>query len=227
MVKSTNNLVCRACHKHFVFEDRYIKHECKQLKREKELKSNQGQTALYFYQLWLRQSGRVPSSTDYFIMSKHFRTFVNFAIFVKKVQLPLPKTFIWWTIKKNFPPTMWMFDQVYTQYIEFIDNSIPPLKLVNNSIDTILKFTDACDVDSSEFFELIQPNELIHLIRLRKLSPWILLVSKKFSQKFSQMNNEQQAIIETLIPADVWGERKANHLSDLASIKKLVAELGL
>lgn len=223
----TTKYVCKYCHRNFVREHAYMDHECKQMKRENEIKSPNGQAAWHYYQTWMKHKKRMPPPASAFMTSKYFRTFINFAQFVKKVQLPLPDKFIWLMVKRDYPPTMWLNDEVYSQYLDFVDAKMPPIEQAKTSISTILDYADSHDIDVSAVFERINPNELIHLVRLRKLSPWLLLVSKKFAKMYVNLNEEQQTILETLIKPDVWAEKKEKHKQDIDMIKVYVGELGI
>lgn len=226
-MSSRSTYVCKFCHRNFVREQAYIDHECKQMKRDSELKSPIGQAAWTYYHSWMRQKNKAAPSTTAFKDSKYFRTFINFATFVQRVQLPLPDKFIWLMVKRDFPPTMWTSDAVYAIYLEFLDTKMPPIDQAKQSIKTLLDYTDRHEVEPSTFFETINPNELIQLIRLRKLSPWLLLLSKKFAQLFTSLNEEQQTIIETFIKPDVWAEKKVQCKNDIETIKIYIKELGI
>lgn len=219
--------VCKWCHKSFVREATYINHECTQMKKDKELATVDGQAAWQYYHTWMMKKKRMPPIPGSFVTSNLFRTFINFAKFAKKVQLPVPNTFITWTIKKDYPPTMWMLDEIYTQYLEVVDNDIPPLEQVQTSFKAIFDYADIHDIDASDVFDVINPNELIQLVRVRKLSPWLLLFSGRFKARFSGLSEEQRAILETLIKPDVWAQKKEQYKSDINTIKLWVSELGI
>lgn len=219
--------VCRACHKTFVREQAYLDHECKQLKRENELKTPEGQASWQYFHTWMRQKKRMPPSAASFLASKYFRTFMNFTQFTKKVQLPLPDKFIWLMVKRDFPPTMWTLDEVYSQYLEFLDTKMPPVEQAKASINTLFEYADSHDIDAEDVFDKINPNELIHLVRLRKLSPWLLLCSKKFCVMFANLGEEQQAILETLIKPEIWAAKRDQYPDDINQIKMYVNELGI
>lgn len=223
----TVKYICKWCHKSFVRESAYINHECLQMKRDKELSTLDGQSAWQYYNNWMIKKKRMPPAPGSFVASNLFRTFINFAKFVKKVQLPVPNTFIVWATKKDYPPAMWIMDDVYTQYIDFIDNDVSPIDQVKSSITTLFNCADNYGVDTSDVFNCIDPNELIHLIRIRKLSPWLLLSSRKFGMMFSNLNTEQQSILETMIKPDEWAEKRSAYSSELDTIKNYVRELGI
>lgn len=218
---------CSYCHKVYVREDAYMKHECARMKKIKELKTPNGQTAWHYYQTYMRGYNRMPPSGEAFLASKLFRTFVNFVVFSKKVNLIQPLTFIWFMKQKDYPPTMWATDEVYSQYLSFVDTKVPPIKQAEYSVTTIQDYADAHDIDCGDIFLTINPNELIHLVRTRRLSPWLLLSCKAFGKFFVTMNEEQQSILETLINPDEWGDKLQKHTMEVKTIKLFVEALGL
>lgn len=220
--------VCRYCHRVFVHEHRYLAHKCNLMKREEELKSPTGQAALHYYQLWMRTMKRMPPPAAAFGTSKFFRTFINFVAFSKAVDLPTPEKFIWFMVEKNFPPTIWTNDEVYTLYLDFLDHKTTPLEQVKVSMDTLFAYADKEQIDVSQVFTKLHPSDIIHMLRVRKVSPWLLLLSKKFKEMFvTKTNAEQKIIIETLIQPDRWMIKMSEHKKEVDRIKLLVQELGI
>lgn len=218
--------VCKYCHRTFVNEDRYLQHECKQMKREAEFKSPVGQAAWHYYQLWMRALNRMPPPGASFVTSKYFRTFINFTNFVRRVDLPNSDRFIKFMVEKQFSPTMWMSDDVYSMYIEYLDRKMSPIDQAKLSIDTLLNIADIRDVDVSGLFDVLDPSEVMHLIRVRKLSPWLLLHSNKFKQFFIHKTNpEQKTIMENLIRPSYWASKFEQYPEAKVQIKKCVEAL--
>jgi hypothetical protein len=223
-----SRFTCKHCHKVFVLEDRFFQHKCKQMKRVEEMQSPEGQAALNYYQLWMRAMKRQPPPATSFLTSKYFRTFINFTQFAKRVDLPRPDKFIWLMVQKGFTPTMWMNDDVYSIYIEFLDVTASPIEQTKLSIQTILSYCDKHEMDVSQVFVEMPIHEIIHLIHTRKLSPWLLLFSKTFKQALvSRANHEQQIIIENLIRPDYWIPQFEKNPEEVAKVKRLVAEMGI
>lgn len=205
-----------------------MQHECKQMKREAELKSPTGQTALHYYQLWMRNMKRMPPPAATFLASKYFRTFIEFVKFTKTVDLPMPEKFIWLMVQKSYTPTMWRNDDVYSMYIEFLDRKTSPVDQAKLSIKTLMDYTEKKGIDISEAFNAMTPPEVIHLLRVRRLSPWLLLFSKSFKNLFQNRTTpEQKIIIENLVRPEYWAEKKDDHPDSVAIIKTFVAEMGI
>lgn len=219
---------CKYCGRQFVREHHYLNHKCKEMKRDEELRTPSGQTALNYYQLWMRTMKRNPPSAAAFVTSRYYRTFMNFVEFSKKVDLPKPEKFVWLMVHKDYPPTIWTTDDAYTTYLEFLDRKTTPLEQASTSIETLLAIADRHDVEPSEVFSVLQVQELIHLLRTRRLSAWLLLFSKKFKHIFANDTTaEQRMIIENLIRPEYWGEKLEEHAEDVKTIKMLVAEMGI
>lgn len=219
---------CRACHKVFVIESRYLEHSCKQMKREEELQSPEGQAALNYYTLWFRHMKRMPPPASTFITSKFFRTFVNFVLFARKVSLPKPDKFIWLMVQKKFQPTMWMSDDVYVMYLEFVDRKLSPIDQAKISIDTLFGVVDKHEIELHDVFSVVKANDLIHMLRTRQLSPWLLLNSKAFKRMYvNDINPEQRILVDQLIRAEYWSSKFEEHEDAVKQIRVLTAEMGI
>ncbi|TFH09871.1 MAG: hypothetical protein E4H14_03640 [Candidatus Thorarchaeota archaeon] len=224
----TPRFTCQWCHHVFVREDRYLAHECKQMKRMAELKTPTGQAAWQFYQTWMKKQGRMPPPASSFLSSKYYRTFINFTKFAKNTNLPTPEKFIWLMLQKDYPPVLWCNDEVYTMYLEFLDYKTTPIEQVKLSIETLLIYADKHEVDIKESFEKLLPTEVIHMVRTRQLSPWLLLFCPSFKKMFKErVSPEQKIILEMLIRADHWSKQFETHADTIEKIKHYVQELRL
>lgn len=219
---------CKACHKVFVIESRFIQHQCKQMKREEEFKSPIGQTAWHYYTLWMRNMKRLPPPAGSFLTSKYFRTFINFTKFAKKVELPRVDKFIWLMVQKNYPPTIWMNDEVYAIFVEFLDRQTSGIDNATLSIQTLIAHCDKHEIQLAEIFSHISIQDVIHLLHVRKLSPWLLLFSKTFKTAYAERATpEQKIILENLIRPEYWPSRFEADPTSVATIKQLIKEMGI
>ena len=230
-MSDTPQFICNKCHRVYVREHAFMNHKCKQMKHEDEFKTIVGQSAWIYYQMWMKCKRR-PIDLDnpsIFLSSSFFTTFIKFTKFIQKTKLPVPDKFIWLMVKKDIPPKMWTRDDVYSMYMDFIDSAMDPLVQIQTSINTLFDKSDIHNVDVSNVFEKIPPNELLHLIRLRQLSPWLLLFSKSFGVVIkNKMSSEQRIILETLIRPEYWGEKIGKLSPDTKEkIKQCVSELGI
>lgn len=198
--------------------------------REERLRTSIGQAAWQFYQDWFRyQRKRVPDDRA-FLKSQYFESFIRFAEFVRNTSLPSPDIFVKLMIEKNYTPTMWLIDSVYAQYMEHLELRASPQVHAEITVETLMAIADAAECDVSEVFDVMTGSEVIELVRQRKLSPWVLLLSDKFKEfliNLHKKNREQYIVLESLIRYQHWMKRFEKRPDDVRYMKKIVAELGL
>lgn len=219
---------CQFCHSKFKTEDRYLKHRCKQMERDEEFRTLIGQSAWQYYQLWMKTYHRMVPSSESFLKSKYYRSFVKFSKQVKRLHIPDVKVFIELMKDKDINPTIWTNDQVYGLYLEYLDRRATPVKQAEITIKTLFSVADAAECEVDQVFSYIQPNEMIQLFRERRVSPWLLLFSSKFKSMLqNDTTTEQRIIIESIIRPQYWSGKFADRPKDVELMKKYVKELNI
>lgn len=220
---------CNFCGATFTTEARFLRHECTAMIREKDFKSVAGQSAWNHYKSWMKVKHKsVPSSATAFKKSKYFTTFFNFTKFVKKTQLPDIAVFIELMVRSGIDPNYWSSDTAYRKYLEYITRKLPTRELVKITIKTLFDIADAAEVDVGEVFNILTPNEVIQLLHQRRLSPWMLLNSKKFANFYiNDTSSEERIVMETIVNPDYWTGRFNKQPKDVEIVKQYVTELGL
>jgi hypothetical protein len=221
--------VCEYCHKHYTRESAYLKHlqTCPTMLRQDEFKSVHGQMSWEYYQAWRRAQHRPVCNITTFFGSKLYNTFIRFARFVSSVQLPLPYKFVNVMVQNSVDPSIWTRTEVYVEYIKNIDDLISPIELTYASAEVLFQYADKYEIPVCETFSYITPSELIRLVELRKLSPWLLLFSSKFASWLVTLGEEQQFLLEQAIKCEDWDKHKQRHRDSIVDIKRIVRELGL
>ena len=207
-----------------------MKHECKTMKRLAQMKSIDGQRAFIYYETWMKLQGRRIGSIDTFIRSNFFLAFIRFAVFVKEMKLSSASVYIRLMVKRNFMPTMWTANEVYVIYIKHFDYLVSPLEQAEITVDTLFDISESMLCDTGDIFDRINPNILIEQIKQRKVSPWVLLNSKKFFNflvNLKTININQYTVIEALLEVKHWKERFKKNRTTVSVIKKIVRELNL
>lgn len=222
------NYRCDFCNGGFVTEVRFLKHECDAMRRDKDFRSTVGKAAWIHYQTWMKSNRRSVPAPDSFIASRYFNTFIKFAKFVHRVNLPNVDGYIRLMSKRNISPTLWTHDQVYMLYLEHLEYNECPLMLAEVTIEKLYDLADENAVDISQVFDVVLPSEIIQLIRQRQLTPWILLKSPKFREFFmKKTTGQEQIIMETIIKPTFWGKRFKEHPDKVKSMVKMITQLNL
>lgn len=221
---------CQHCHKKFQREKAFLNHKCKLMIREEELRTPIGQAAWRFYQDWIRMlHKRVPDDRA-FLKSHYYLSFIKFAKFVKHINLPTPVKFIKLMVTEKYDPTMWLMDEVYAIYMEYLDTGQSSIEHFNITIATLDKKAQEYNCYFDEIFNYISASEVIELLKQRRLSPLVLLSSTKFSKFLvdtSKKNFEQYIILERLIRPIYWKEQYGKHKNLFESMKRNVAKVEL
>jgi len=203
-------------------------HRCKAMQRDDQIKTPLGQTAWSYYQKWMKSHRRQIPSIETFLTSKFYTAFIKFAQFAQKVGLPDIDTFIWYMKEKNIPPVIWVNNDIYASYIEFVDTKSDPNKQATRTIEYLFRLAEEYQVDVSEIFDYLVPNDVILMLHRRQISPWILLHSKKFKQFLINKTTDQERIaMEAIIRPAYWADKKTKHPEIVAQMKKYVHELDL
>ena len=218
---------CQFCDKVYQKEQAYLNHRCKQMIRNEEIKTPLGQAAWSFYQKWLRAQRKMAPGIDAFLSSRYYQTFMNFAKFVKRVHVPDPDVYIKLMVQMDMTPMLWCHDQTYTHYIEYLDRFADPMDRAKTTIDTLFRIAEAAEIDVSEVFDVIQPNELCQLLHQRRLSPWLLIKCSKFWALIQRCSASEAQQIEVIIRPGFWRKKFTDHPDMAEKMKAMADELNL
>ena len=220
---------CDYCQARFKTEGRFMKHHCDAMTRIEQFKTLRGQAAMQFYKTWMTIKRHASVVTpEVFMDSTFFTAFYKFAGFALKTQLPDPSSFISLMVKQKIDPKYWTRDEAYAKYLEWMTRAMPTNKIIEITVQTIFDIAEVTEVSPSDIFTVLSPNEVIQLIQQRRISPWILLNSKKFMIFFrDNTSGEERVILERLVNPDYWTKRFDTHPKDLELAKECVLALEL
>jgi hypothetical protein len=192
------------------------------------LSTVQGQAAYGWYSEWLRAYKRSVPPIETFMDSRYFKSFIEFTDFIKRHQIPNPSFYVQLMSEKDISPMLWIRNECFHIYLDFLDKNATPLDNVNISITTLYHIQDTKEFGTLEQTLMsISVNELIHLIRLRKMSPWLLLCSKKFGNYVSNLAiDDRDELMKVIIP-EYWADKLQKNTEAVNDIKEIVVELGL
>lgn len=196
--------------------------------RKEEFQTPLGQAGWLYYQTWMKTNHKMIPPVKSFLHSKYYGAFMRFAKFVKDVRIPDPDLYIRLMNQLDAQPALWTSDLMYVAFIEHMDKKIPAVKNAKITIETLFTLAEDMGCEVNALFDKLDPNDVIQLLRQRKMSPWLLLRSKKFMKfyatKFSQ---DQRIVTETIIRPKVWAEKLKNKPEDVMAIDKFVEALDL
>lgn len=223
------DLTCKYCRYEFKFKKGFDNHQCEQMKRLEFLETPRGKAAYHYYKEWLKESrGMVNVTSDTFLHSKYFGAFVRFINFSNRMMLPSRPAFIKYMVSLNLLPVHWCNDDVYINYIENLDKTYTPLMQAEETVKTLQELANGFECKPVEVFDNLEVGDCIKLLKARRLSPWVLLFSKKFHEFLAvRLSKEQRLLLQASIDPTMWRQKFKNRPLDVEKMKTIVKELGL
>ena len=219
---------CEFCDKKYKQEKAFLNHECKEMIRSQEIKTVQGRRAFDHFIDWHKIRNYCLPDERAYISSTYYTAFKNFELFARNTHLPSATAYMELMVKNGLQPQMWTNALAYKHYVDYVDRRCPPMKQADITGNTICVICDKHEVTTSEFFDVVEPMDVIQCITRRQLSPWILYNSDKFlDYYFTELNDSQRTILDNMYPMDKWAKKFKDNKSKLKEIKEFVNELGL
>lgn len=220
---------CHYCKKSFIRESSFMRHTCKEMIRQIEIRSKEGQAAYQFYIDWMKLCKYKAPSIDAFMTSRYYTSFYKFAVHVQKIHLdgPAVTVFMRLMVERDLSPTLWVRHQCYSIYIEFYDKMQSPMDQVINSIELLVSISDREEIELSNIFTHLGVHHITELVALRKLSPWLLFCSRSFGEFLKSITQEDWDVLQQVINPTYWAEKLENNKDTVAEIVAASNEVGL
>jgi len=219
---------CEYCDKKYKQEKAFLNHECKEMLRSEEIKAISGRRAFDYFLEWHKIRNYCLPDERAFVSSTYYNAFINLEKFARNTHLPSVKKYMELMVKNGLQPQMWTNALAYKHYTEYVDRRSPPITQAAITTNIICDICDKYGVDTSDFFEVVVPNEIIQCFTRRQLSPWVLYNSVKFlDYYFDEFSDAQRSLLDNMYPMDKWEKKFNDNKAKVKEIKKFVNELGL
>lgn len=214
---------CEYCLRPFMTENGFMKHFCQERERIEYMRTPQGQAAYSYYGEWMRAQKRSVPAIDRFMASRQYTFFVKFADWVERVAIPDTDRFIKLMVDSKTQPVLWCRDTTFAMYLEWYDGVRPPEVQFLETYEVLLKLAADLEVPVSDVYTALGPREIAKLVRRRKISPWLLTVSRKFLLWVQSLDNINQDIVKDAINLGTFA-MKLNKNPELSQMLRQSAE---
>lgn len=218
---------CKFCARVFKREVNFEKHKCDSMLRDEQSKSTRGYAAYNLYISWLKCKKRKAVNKKTFATSKLFSHFYKFAHWNNAVKLPDTKKYISAMVMWKFDPVMWCRDDVYSKYIDFIDQTSNVEDHLRYTYNTLAKVAQTVECNLNQTFDYLELYMVLEYIQARKLSPWVLIKIPAFKRFFSKLNSFQKQKLEQFIRPSYWGEYIKQHPNETKLIVEFIEKAKL
>ena len=203
-------------------------HVCEQKRRHQE-RTEVGvqiglQAYLRFYEI-TQGSARLKSFDD-FAASSYYRAFVKFGrhcVAIRAINVP---RFTDWLIQKNKKIDHWCQDRVYNEYLlDYLRVESVTDALTRALLESIA-WADETGHPDRDFLRYGNTNRICYLVSSGRISPWILYNCESGQQFLNSLNNEQVAIIWSMVDADFWQSKFQKYPADREYCREMLTQAG-
>lgn len=206
---------CEFCLRDFQTENGFMNHHCAERERLEEMKSPRGTSAYAFYSEWMRLQKRSVPPAERFMTSRQYNYFIKFVDWSEKTAIPNPNQFIKVMVETGTQPVLWCRDTTYAMYLQWYDNAYPPAEQFLETFDRLTNFARELNVPLNEVYAALGARDLSRLVRRRKLSPWLLVVSPNFLKWVQSLPSVERDMVGEAINFGAYAA-KLNQYPELA-----------
>ena len=225
--QAVSGWTCHHCKRTFVQEKAFMSHVCKQKKRAEEIKTIMGQNAFSYYTMWMKARKFKTQSIDSFVSSMYYTSFINFANQVKNLKIDKPDLYIRLMVRRGIGPAMWCNNQAYVEYLKFCDKQADPYEMVACSLEVLERHAAIANVKIGDIFVHLGFKFILELIKLRQLSPWLLLHSQRFHEFLVSLDEQDLRLITSTLNFPFWTDYLEDKSSIRAELRELIAKFGI
>lgn len=228
VIKPLDGWHCTYCKKNFTYERSFMTHVCKGKQKLEQLQSLTGQIAYGAYCGWMKAKRFSIPKIETFGTSIHFNAFYRFAQYAQ--QLGLNADYFVNTIMKvasDIPPSLWTSPEVYSLYLEQYDKLNNPYDQFVDSIEYLNRQAEILNCSPAEVPYKLGFNRFLEAIRTKKMSPWLMFMSKKIMKYISTLDEAEIKLIDSSIVCSAWNVRLAKNQELQKEFQEITLELGL
>ena len=95
---------------------------------------------------------------------------------------------------------------------------------LERSIKTMATWGEKYEKPLNEFFIHVAPSEATHLIKMGKISPWVLYLSESGGTLLETLSDEQVNILEPIINIKAWFAKFERQADDKTFVQEVLYE---
>ena len=209
---------CDYCKKSFQRESTLLAHSCEK-KRRWQAKDNQDVLVGFasydlFYRIEMQSK---PKEYKDFVDSQYYTAFVKFGAYCLNIRCIDQEAFTRWLIKNKAKLKDWPTDKMYLLFVQ--DHC--KRESVERALERFVEHAAETDYFAT-FWENASGYLIAEWCEMGKISPWIMLNSKRAQTALSNMPDECFARIANSIDADHWGKKTKLNPHDANFVREMI-----
>ena len=209
---------CEYCNKSFQRESTLLAHSCEK-KRRWQAKDNQDVLVGFasydlFYRIEMQSK---PKEYKDFVDSQYYTAFVKFGAYCINTRVIDQEQFTRWLIKNKVKLKDWPTDRMYLLFVK--DHC--KRESVERALERFVENANTTEY-FSEFWERASGYLIAEWVEMGKISPWIIITSKRAETAIANMPDDCVTRIANSIDADYWAKKRQLNPHDAYFVQEMI-----
>jgi len=209
---------CEYCKKSFQREGTLLAHSCEK-KRRWQSKDNQDVLVGFssydlFYRIEMQSK---PREYKDFVDSQYYTAFVKYGNYCINTRVIDQEQFTRWLIKNKVKLKDWPTDKMYLLFVQ--DHC--KRESVERALERFVQHASTTQYFDT-FWESASGYTIADWVEMGKISPWIIISSKRAERAIGAMPNECVNRIANCIDADYWAKKRQLNPHDAHFVQEMI-----
>ena len=209
---------CEYCKKSFQSEGTLMAHSCEK-KRRWQAKDNQDVLVGFssydlFYRIEMQSK---PKEYKDFVDSQYYTAFVKYGNYCINTRVIDQEQFTRWLIKNKVKLKDWPTDKMYLLFVQ--DHC--KRESVERALERFVQHASTTQYFDT-FWESASGYMIADWVEMGKISPWIIISSKRAERAIGAMPNECVNRIANCIDADYWAKKRQLNPHDAHFVQEMI-----
>jgi len=122
---------------------------------------------------------------------------------------------------------MWCRSNTYMLYLDWYDSACSPIEQFISTYDKLNELALDMNVQLKDVFQELGVNTISSLIKKRKISPWLLVLSKSFLSYLGTLPDNEKIIITEVLNVPAWVSKLNKSQALVQELKVACSEIGI
>lgn len=220
---------CGHCKKAFSNERTLSAHMCVKKRRYLDKDNVASRMGLELFRRFyeLNTASKKPKTVEDFIDSKYYASFIKFARYLMDIRPVDQARFVDFVFQSGVKDRDWCKDRVYESYVLDLLQKEPASRGLERTLQTMQSWGESTGNNFTEFFKQVAPSEATLMIRLGKISPWVIYLAETADHLWTRLSEEQADMITNIIDPKIWRAKFQIKKDDCNFVREMLAEAGI
>ena len=214
----TGTFKCEYCKKSFQRESTLLAHSCEKKRRWQQKDNQDVLVGFASYDLFYRiEMQSKPKEYKDFVDGQYYTAFVKFGAYCINTRVIDQEQFTRWLIKNKVKLKDWPTDKMYLLFVQ--DHC--KRESVERALERFVEHAMQTDYFET-FWETANGYLIANWVEVGKISPWIIISSKRAESAIENMSDECVNRIANCIDAGYWSKKRQLNPHDAHFIQEMI-----